>query len=221
MTLAPEILQQLKALDIDPARPLIVCDADEVLLRFMERLEHYLDKLGLWIDLDNFAISGNIKSRETNEAVEVPTLLDDFFAAETRHIEPTDGAADALARLAKRAQIIVLSNLPPEAKECRAANLAAHGMDYPLVAGSGPKGPPLAWLHKQTKNLVFFLDDIPHHIDSVAAHAPEVHRIHFVADPRLAKLIGAAKGASARIDIWSEAYEWISDKLNDTRDIVS
>ena len=34
-----------------------------------------------------------------------------------------------------------------------------------------------------------------------------------IADPRLSKLIGAAEGASARIDQWQEAQAWILDKL--------
>ena len=83
---APEILAQLETLELDPARPLIISDADEVLLRFMAQLEHFLEKRGLWIDLGNFAISGNIKSLETNEPVEVPDLIDEFFDAETRDI---------------------------------------------------------------------------------------------------------------------------------------
>jgi hypothetical protein len=61
---------------------------------------------------------------------------------------------------------------------------------------------------------VFFLDDITHNIDSVAEHAPDVHRIHFVADPRLAKLIGPASGASKRIDVWEEAQDWITGQID-------
>jgi hypothetical protein len=34
-----------------------------------------------------------------------------------------------------------------------------------------------------------------------------------IADPRLSKLIGAAEGASARIDQWQEAQNWILDKI--------
>ena len=70
----------------------------------------------------------------------------------------------------------------------------------------------MAWLTRHIDAPVFFLDDIPHNIDSVAECAPHVHRIHFIADPRLAGLIGAAKGASARIDAWHEAHDSISEK---------
>lgn len=210
---APEILSQLEMLDLDSRRPLIISDADEVLLRFMAQLEHFLEKRGLWIDLGNFAINGNIKSLETNEPVEFPDLIDEFFDAETRDIQPTSGAAQSLETLAARAQIIVLTNLPAKNKQERIDNLNAHGMNYPVVVGSGAKGPAVAWLSARISAPVFFLDDIPHNVDSVAEYAPEVRRIHFVADPRLAKLIGPAKGATTRIDVWNEAYDWISREL--------
>lgn len=212
-TIAPEIMSQLEALSLQKDRPLIITDADEVLLRFMERVEHYLDTLGLWIDLSSFALSTNIKSKETNEPVKVPTLIDDFFAAETAHIEAAHGAADALASLSELAQIVVLTNLPAPHREDRINNLKGHGMDYPVVVNSGLKGPAVKWLTQKTSGPVFFLDDIPHNIDSVAEHAPEVHTIHFVADPRLAKLINKAEGATARIDIWAEAHEFIAGKI--------
>lgn len=211
--IAPEIMSQLEALSLHEERPLIITDADEVLLRFMERVEHYLDTLGLWIDLSSFALSTNIKSKETNQPVKVPTLIDDFFAAETPHIEAAHGAADALASLSEMAQIVVLTNLPAPHREDRINNLRGHGMDYPVVVNSGLKGPAVKWLTQKTSGPVFFLDDIPHNIDSVAEHAPEVHTIHFVADPRLAKLITKAEGATARIDIWAEAHEFIAGKI--------
>ena len=213
--IAPEIMTQLQALELQSDRPLIISDADEVLLRFMERVEHYLDSIGLWIDLGSFSINSNIKSKETNEPVKVPSLIDDFFAAETANIEPTDGAAEALASLSQHAQVIVLTNLPADHREARITNLRGHGMDYPVVVNSGVKGPAVKWLREKVSAPVFFLDDIPHNIDSVAEHAPDVHCIHFVADPRLAKLIKKAEGATARIDIWAEAHEFIAGKIAD------
>ena len=212
--IAPETMQQLQALTLDASRPLIITDADEVLLRFMQRVEHYLDSIGLWIDLSSFALSSNIKSKETDEPVQVPTLIDDFFAAETANIDAAPGAAAALAKLSAEAQIVVLTNLPAAHRDARIANLKGHGMDYPVVVNSGLKGPAVKWLTEKAGSPVFFLDDIPHNIDSVAEHAPQVTCIHFIADPRLGKLIGKAKGATARIDDWDEAHDFITGQIN-------
>lgn len=213
--------KQLADLVIDPQVPLIITDADEVLLRFIDRLEHYLERQGLWIDLKSYNLNDNIRSRSTNESVQLPNLIDNFFKSDAHALEPAPGAARALTRLSERAQIVVLTNLPLHAREARIENLAAHGMDYPLIVGSGAKGPLVSALITRHLSLssdalppVFFLDDISYHIDSVAEHVPDVLRIHFVADPRLARLATTASRADARIDVWSEAYDWISAKLD-------
>lgn len=211
---APEILSQLEPLALDPDRPLIISDADEVLLQFMVQLEDYLHRQGLYIDLRNFAINGNIKSLETHEPVETPNLIDDFFASDTLRMPAVAGAAAALARLSTRAQILILTNLPAAQKQERIDNLAAHGIDYPVIVGSGLKGPAVAWLAARVNAPVFFLDDIPHNIDSVAKAMPNVRRIHFIADTRLAKLIGPAKGATVRLDDWVQTHDWIEEQLN-------
>lgn len=213
-SLLPEIEAQLNTLTLNPDRPLIVSDADEVLLHFMQALENYLDRQGLWINLNNFAISGNIRSKKTDEVVEIPTLLDDFFADSTRIMTAVDHAADSLTALSERAQIIVLTNLPAIHKQSRIDNLAEHGMDYPVIVGSGLKGPAIAWLEERVSAPLFFLDDIPHNINSVEQSCTRAHRIHFVADHRLAQRIDRASGASARIDCWKQAHDWIATQLD-------
>lgn len=212
-SLSPEVQMQLAEINIQPDRPLIITDADEVLLRFMMALEKFLDAEGLWIDLKSFAINGNIKSRKTNEPVQRDNLIDDFFAAATRDIPAVDHAAEALEKLSEQAQILVFTNLPLQYKQERIDNLRAHGMDYPVLVGSGLKGPTLAHLATQTRAPVFFLDDIPHNINSARDHSPDTHRIHFIADPRLAELVAPAAGASTRIDCWKQAHDWISSQL--------
>ena len=209
-----EILSQLETLTLEPDRPLVISDADEVLLRFMVAMEHFLDGEGLWINLNNFALSGNIFSKETNEKVMRENLIEDFFASSTRNIPAVDYAAESLAKLKERAQVIVFTNLPIAYKQDRIDNLRDHGMDYPVIVGSGLKGPAISWLHKKMRAPVFFLDDIPHNIDSVGEHSPETNRIHFVADPRLAKLIGPAAKATQRIDCWKQAHDWIATELD-------
>ncbi len=209
-----EIMSQLEALQLDPSRPLIISDADEVLLKFMQRVEVYLDSIGLWIDLQNFGLTNNIKSKQTNEPVKIPSLIDDFFAAETPNIDAADGAAASLKSLSEKAQIMVLTNLPAAHKQARIDNLKGHDMDYPVVVNSGLKGPAVKWLADKIDGPVFFLDDIPHNVNSVAEDAPDVHCIHFIADTRLQKLIDKADGATARFDTWAETHDWIAAKID-------
>ena len=213
--LSEEISNQIETLELDPDRPLVISDADEVLLQFMRQFEIYLDRNDMWIDLSSFRLQGNIKYKGSDDAVDMTNrnIIDDFFAAETLNFSPVEGAAEALTALSKEAQIIILTNLPLAQKSERQINLSKHGMDYPVIVGSGLKGPAVKSLGEKINAPLFFLDDIPHNINSVAEYVPTSGRIHMIADPRLSKLIGAAEGASARIDQWQEAQAWILDKL--------
>lgn len=213
--LSEEISNQIETLELDPDRPLVISDADEVLLQFMHQFEVYLDRNEMWIDLSSFKLQGNIKYKGSDEVVDMMNrnIIDDFFAAETLNFSPVDGAAEALTALSKEAQVIILTNLPIAQKNERQINLSKHGMDYPVIVGSGLKGPAVKSLGDKINAPLFFLDDIPHNINSVAEYVPMSGRIHMIADPRLSKLIGAAEGASARIDQWQEAQNWILDKI--------
>ena len=58
--------------------------------------------------------------------------------------------------------VVVLSNISPAQAPARLRNLTAHGLDVPLLANSGPKGPAVKALAKRAGGPVFFVDDIPH-----------------------------------------------------------
>jgi hypothetical protein len=206
----------VEAIRLDPGRPLVICDADEVLLQFIAGLDRYLGTQGLYLDLTSFRIHGNVKNRTTNNAVPDETvgeLLKAFFASETRHLDVVPGAADALRALTDVAQVVILSNLPETSRADRIQNLTGHGMPYPVIAGKGPKGAVVKQLTNGFAPPVVFIDDLPPHIASVATETPHVHRLHFIADKRLARLLPKAPDAHARIDTWPEARAWIASVI--------
>lgn len=217
LAIDPATIPQIEALDLVRGRPLIVSDADEVLLQFMVGLERYLDTQDLWIDLRSFALTGNIKRKGTDEPVpqaDMPGLLDAFFAASTHELEVVPGAVEALAALSERAQIVILTNVPLEAKARREASLAAQGIPYPVIANKGLKGGAVRRLAELVEAPVVFLDDIPHNLASVAkAHAP-THLIHFIADERLAKLLGQAPDSHFHTTEWPAARRFIEERLD-------
>jgi hypothetical protein len=201
---------------IDPARPLIISDADEVLLQFMVGLERFLDRHACYMDISSFRIHGNVKHRASGDTVAdeaVTDLLKTFFASETATLEAVPGAAAALAGLSKHAQIVILSNLPETSRLARIENLSGHGIDYPVIAGKGPKGEIVKRLIEGFAPPVVFIDDLPPHIASVAMETPHVHRLHFIADKRLGSLMPKAPDAHARIDTWPEAAAWIASVI--------
>ncbi|MFA5121848.1 hypothetical protein [Zavarzinia sp.] len=212
------VMPQLDALALQAGRPLVITDADEVLFLFLQGFEAYLEDNGHYLDLSSFALVGNIKNAATEEMAPVEmakALLDGFFAERTESMTPVPGAAEALAALALKAQILVLSNLPEGSRKARERALAAAGMPYPIVANVGLKGPVVRHLADLVQAPVYFLDDIPHNHTSVAQAAPDVQRVHFVADPRLARLIGPAEHCHHRVDDWAEVRALIERELAD------
>ena len=216
MTLHDDVKAQLIGLDLSPEKPLIISDADEVLVQFIDGLDQFLRSRDLYIDLSSFAITGNVKRQEDDVAVDadsVQVLLKDFFKERTEHLEAVPGAAEALERLSAQAQVIVVTNTPQGQREARIKSLQRAGMDYPVIANIGLKGAVIREITQDMSAPAFFLDDIPHNIASVAEHAEEAHLIHFVADPRLARLISPAEHSHHRVDEWPSAQAYIENHL--------
>ncbi len=188
-------------------RPLLICDADEVLVQFIPALERFIHQDGWLLHLDSFALHGNIRSADGTHATqsEISALIDRFFETSVESCQPVEGAAAALADIAKRADIIVLTNAPGAQRARREASLAAYGMPYPVLANEGLKGKAVKDLVAGRQSPVAFVDDLPFHHTSVAEHAGHVHRLHLIAEPRLQGLLPKAQDAHARIDTWAEA----------------
>lgn len=210
------VFSQLLGLRLAPRQPLIVTDADEVLVQFITGLERFLEANGYLLDLKSFALTGNMRRKDSPEPLsreQVTELLAAFFASDIEILDPVHGAAAALAALNARCQIIVLSNVPLAQATARANWLQRHGMDYPLIANSGSKADAVRYLVDRIHAPVFFLDDLPPHLDAVAAAAPEVHLLHFIANQRLSLLIESAKNYHLRTSSWPQAQAFIERRL--------
>ncbi|MFX8680852.1 hypothetical protein ABTM69_19590, partial [Acinetobacter baumannii] len=126
--------------------------------------EQYLETQGCAIALTSFALVGNIRRIADDSALaqaEVGALLAGFFADHTETLTPVPGAADALAELSERMQVVVLSNLPLAQAPARGRALQAAGMDYPIIANTGSKGGAVRRLKEMAGAPVAFVDDIP------------------------------------------------------------
>lgn len=210
---------QLAALSLRPDRPLLISDADEVLFQFMAAFVAFLDETGHCFDWSSFALTGNIRRRGQSpplEQAEVSRLLATFYELHTGDMAPVAGAAEALAALSARLQIVVLSNIPLAHLPARRQALSRHRMDYPLIAGAGPKGPLVRALAEAVPAPapVFFIDDGPSHHRSVARHAARVRRLHMIADSRLARLVGDSPDSHHRPADWGAARALIESELD-------
>ncbi|MFP6717278.1 MAG: hypothetical protein VCB82_07245, partial [Alphaproteobacteria bacterium] len=81
---------QISSIIIDRNRPLIISDADEVLVVFMARFELFLNEQNYFFDWSSFRLTGNIRRKSDNYTFsqnEVLSLLDTFFAKETQSLD--------------------------------------------------------------------------------------------------------------------------------------
>ncbi|WP_334161320.1 hypothetical protein [Phenylobacterium sp.] len=202
---------RLHQLGLSVDRPLVIVDVDEVLGLFMQGFGAFLAAQGYDFRVDRFALFQNIYRPGAAEHLPVDEgkrLFDEFFRTGCGEIEPTPGAVDALTRLGRRAEILILSNAPADAERLRSAWLKRHGLPHPLILNTGPKGPVTHALASQTPQPAAFVDDLLPNLDSVAEHAPWVATFQHVADERLRPL-APRSDRHARHDDWAELAEAI------------
>jgi hypothetical protein len=214
--LDPEVLTQLQALPIVPGRPLVAVDADEVLVFLAEHLTRYLPTIGFRMRLTQYQLEGSIFPAKSEFPVpfdDCLRLIDRFFEEETLNQRALPGAADALARLALQAQVVVLTNVPRHARELRRQNLAALGMDYPMVENSGGKGRALFWMASHASAPTVFIDDSLKQHESAARRAPAVTRVHFVGASHLRRILPDSTAAHFRVDDWKACEAVVRNAL--------
>jgi len=200
------------------SRPLLITDCDEVLL-------HMVSHFGAWLGeahaIDFVADGGDFSRAMTRrvdgsvlDRAEMWPLLGGFFDTEMHRQTLVPHAREALAALAEQAEIVVLTNLGDHCRTHRIAQLATHGIAHRVECNQGGKGAPVARLVAEFgAPVAVFVDDLAVHHESVAKHAPDVFRLHMVAEPSLAAGVPPAPHAHARIDDWLEAKDWIAARF--------
>jgi hypothetical protein len=142
-------------------------------------------------------------------------LLDGFFSSEMHRQNVVPGAAEALAAISAHAEIVVLTNIGDEYEAGRVEQLERFDIRHRVLCNRGGKGRPvLELIEAAGPSSAVFVDDLAVHHESVANHAPQVWRLHMIAEPRLAAHTPPAPHAHARIDRWDEALPWILERLN-------
>jgi hypothetical protein len=200
------------------SRPLLITDCDEVLLHMVR---HFGTWLGEAKGMDFAIPHGDFDQRITRRGPGGPVtseemwgLLGDFFPAEMHRQTLVPHAAEALARLGQGADIVILTNLADECRQPRFEQLAAFGIRHRVECNHGGKGRAVAALVAEyDASVTVFVDDLTGNHESVARHAPAVHRLHLVAEPELAPTVPTSPAAHARIDDWREAERWIADRF--------
>ena len=199
-------------------KPLLITDCDEVLLHMVRHFGSWLDEAHE-IDFrpNGTDFTNSMRRRADASFVEAEAMwgyLDGFFPEQMGRQTLVPHAREALAALAERAEIVVLTNLKDHCQAHRVAQLASHGIAHRVECNQGGKGEPVARLVAEFGSPVtVFVDDLEHHHESVARHAPGVHRLHMVAEPDIAGHVPHAPHAHVRIDDWRDARAWIEARF--------
>lgn len=199
-------------------RPLLITDCDEVLLHMVSHFAEWLEaEHDVRFALETGRFTDAMTRISTGEHLDMDQgwiLLDAFFRGEMHRQTLVPGAVEALGRIGEVADIVILTNLGDEAHPWRVDQLARHGITHEVVCNRGGKGVPArAIIDRYGAGATVFVDDLPVHHASVAEHAPQVHRLHMVAEPLLAPAVPTAEHAHARIDDWPTAGDWILERL--------
>ncbi len=212
-------LEQLKNISLTSSRPLIISDADEVILHFSDLLSQYLLTQGMYVIFTSYNLEGNIKYIDSDKPVDSELfkgLIEDYFENNVEKQPVVKGAIEHLGNLSEYCDIIILTNIPHAFADRRRTKLAQLGINYPMISSSGPKGPVLKAIRQRTDEKLIFIDDISHHHESVAKHVPETLRIQFIADKQLNKLEKQSAHSHHRCHDWPDIEHVIKGYLHDT-----
>ena len=199
------------------SRPLLVSDCDEVLLHMIGHFAEWVDEAhGLRFALDQPGFAEALKDAN-GDAVPVDRiwpLLDGFFDSEMHRQNVVPGAVEALRAIGAVADIVILTNIGDQYHAGRVEQLQAFDIHHRVLCNRGGKGRPLTELLDQFQpSVAVFVDDLAVHHESVAKHAPDVWRLHMIAEPRVASHMPTAPHAHVRIDDWANAQGWILDRF--------
>jgi hypothetical protein len=198
---------------------LIVTDCDEVLLHMVAHFAEWVaeaHQLSFALEAPGFRDALRDADGQPVPAERIWPLLDGFFASEMHRQNVVPGAAEALAELARHADIVILTNIGDEYQASRVAQLERFDIRHRVLCNRGGKGGPVVELLGELEpSVAVFIDDLAVHHRSVADEAPCVWRLHMIAEPRLAAHSPPAPHAHARIDRWDEAVGWILDRFRE------
>ena len=216
--MTPNTKKQISNLNIDPNLPLMIFDADEVLVHFAEPFATYIKKHNHRLHLTGYRLDNAIKKADTDEVADPDTAKDlvwGFINEETKSQPAAKGAPQALKKLQAFAQIIILSNVPHSVHDDRVANLKSLNMDYPLISNEGMKGPAVKEILRNHKAQSFFIDDNPYQVESVYNDNQQTVCVHFSVCDLVKSYMPKAVGASIEPTSWEDLVTQLIGYLKD------
>ncbi len=206
-----EVFPQLDTIKFNKNKPILICDADEVIFNFMDELIIFLNMKNFSFNWKSYALTGNIFNDKgyALSTLDVKLLLKNFFSSCTVDMKLMKGAKSSLKKLSLDYNIVILSNIPFEYYDLRKSALEKHKLTYPFIANKGEKGKACFAIYEMFKQKTWFIDDSPYQIDSVKKAVPNINTILYIGNQKLAKLIEIEK-----------CWDYYTNKWNDNIKIL-
>lgn len=200
-------LEAINKISFSNDLPLLILDADEVLLYFAIPFSNFLEKNGWELKLTDYRLDNAIFSKKDRKLASeemYKVLINKFIEEETYNQPAIADAIKELNQIKKIAQIVILSNVPQRFEKDRIFNLKKNNLNYPLICNEGCKGKALRVLSKKTQKKVIFVDDNPYQIKSAAKDAPKIIRIHFTICDLVKSVMPKSEYANYEPKNWKE-----------------
>lgn len=209
----PTDLDHIKLSD----RPLVVCDVDDVVLEFATPFEAFLLERGYSLLPRSFKLTGNIvdATETVLDAVAVKDLIHDFFIEQESRQTAFAEAVDSLHALAKEADLVFLTAMPPRHAEVRRRLLDRLTLSYPMISSEEPKGPIVAALHDKRPLPLAFVDDMVGNLRSVGDHVPDSALVYLPPDVAIFRFAPEPEPHMLRAQDWVEARRLIETHFRD------
>ena len=200
--------------DFNIDKPLLVCDADEVIFDFMNCFEKYLNNNNLHFSWKSYALEGNILNKNKKEIHKnlINEIISSFFKDNTFTMNLMIGAKKSLKKLSNIYNVMVLSNIPFDFYDARLRALKKNDLNFPFFANKGPKGKVMKQLAQKFKNDIWFIDDSPFQINSVLMAEKKINTILYVGNSKLEQLIKHNKCWDYFSNNWKKNEEILLNK---------
>lgn len=166
-------------------KALIICDLDEVVLRYFYYIRRGLVGTAYSLESDSFDLrvlatsSGDFVSQELSDQ-----LSDEIIEDVVESQSPVDGAVEHLNRLAMICDLVFLTNTREKLYRRRRDYLDRICLPFPLLLNKGGKGRSVAQLiERLNPSSAFVIDDSVRQLQSIANHVPSVYLIRAMVTP--------------------------------------
>ena len=196
--------------NLDPQKPLLICDVDEVVLHFVAPFEEFLASRNAQLKKQSFKLSGNIIDLASGDAYSMKQsgeLIQEFHNISVDQQAAVDGAVQGLEGLSETYEIVFLTNVAATLTERRRMHLESIGAPYPVLQNEGSKAEMVQSLAKGLTAPIVFIDDLPPHHQSVKAVEPRVNCIHFMADETYRSIVEFDDKIGIKTESWSEIID--------------